>query len=133
VPTRLTLDDLAPTPGYAHIAALDPGERLVITAGAVPLDAGGNLVGPGDLEAQTRCVLDNLALALEAAGSGFEHVLKTTVYVVADEHEHLIRAWDVVRRSKLSTGPHASTLLGVSMLGYSGQLVEIEAIALLAQ
>jgi enamine deaminase RidA (YjgF/YER057c/UK114 family) len=129
MPTRVTLDDLAPTPDYAHVVALDPGERLVITAGAVPLDAKGELVGPGDVELQTRCTLNNLDRALRAAGSGLEHVMKTTVYVVAGEHEHLLRAWDVVRASELSTGPHASTLLGVSTLGYSGQLVEIEAIA----
>ena len=130
MPTRKTLDDLAPTPGYAHVAVLDPGERLVVTAGAVPVDPDGTLVGPGDLELQTQATLDNLARALQAVGSGLEHVLKSTVYVVAGEHGHLLRAWEVVRGSELSAGPHASTLLGVSMLGYTGQLVEIEAIAL---
>lgn len=59
-----------------------------------------------------------------------EDVVKTTVYVVASEGDGLAQVWDVVRRSELAGVP--STLLGVSLLGYAGQLVEIEAVAVLA-
>jgi len=51
------------------------------------------------------------------------------VYVVSTHVEDLRTVWEVVRASPLSDGPHASTLLGVSCLGYPGQLVEISAIA----
>ena len=60
------------------------------TAGAVPLDAEGNLVGPGDRRAQARQTLENLALALEAVGATARHVIKTTVYVVADDRTDLV-------------------------------------------
>lgn len=80
---RTNAPGLSRPPGYSH-AVVASGARLVTTAGAVPLDPEGNLVGPGD-------VLVNLALALDAA----------------------------------------STLLGVSLLGYEGQLVEVEALAVL--
>jgi enamine deaminase RidA (YjgF/YER057c/UK114 family) len=123
---RVTALGLARTPGYAH-AAVASGERLVLTAGAVPLDAAGNLVGPRDCAAQTRQVLDNLGRALEAAGAGWEGVLKTTVYVATDNRADLAAVWDVVQDSPAA--PAASTLLGVSLLGYEGQLVEIEAVA----
>ena len=123
---RVTATSLARTPGYAH-AAVASGDRLVLTVGAVPLDAAGNLVGPGDRAAQTRQVLDNLGRALEAAGAGWEGVLKTTVYVVTDNRADLAAVWDVVQDSPAA--PAASTLLGVSLLGYEGQLVEIEAVA----
>lgn len=56
-------------------------------------------------------------------------MLKTTVYVVAAERSDLLRVWDVVAEGFGTTRP-PSTLLGVSMLGYADQLVEIEAIAL---
>jgi enamine deaminase RidA (YjgF/YER057c/UK114 family) len=62
-------------------------------------------------------------------GSDLSRVLSSTVYVVADTPEELGRVWDIVRRSELAAGPHASTLLGVSCLGYTGRLVEITAIA----
>ncbi len=115
---------LAQTPGYSHAAA---GDRLVLTAGAVPLDAEGDLVGPGDHAAQTRRVVDNLGQALETAGAGWEEVLKTTVYVVAEDRKDPADVWGVVQESPLAAA--ASTLLGVSLLGYGGQLVEIEAVA----
>jgi enamine deaminase RidA (YjgF/YER057c/UK114 family) len=90
------------------------------------LDASGNLVGHGDYAAQTLQVLDNLGLAL-AAGTGGGNVLKTTVYVVAKDRADLSEVWRVIRESEVSAA--ASTLLGVSLLGYEGQLVEVEAIA----
>ena len=99
----------------------------MVTAGAVPLEAEGNLAGPGDLASQTRQVLVNLAVALGAAVALGDDVLKTTVYVVAGDRADLVAGWRVVQRSELAAA--ASTLLGVSLLGYEGQLVEIEAIA----
>lgn len=117
---------LSDPPGYSHVAVASGG-RLVVTAGAVPLDADGNLVGRRDYVAQARQVLDNLALALQAAGAGGQDVLKTTVYVVAEDREDLTVVWRVVQESEVAAA--ASTLLGVSLLGYEGQLVEVEAIA----
>lgn len=68
---------------------------------------------------------------MSAAGSSLEYVLKTTVYVVGDDRSDLVQAWKVVEEA---FGEHSppSTLLGVKFLGYPEQLVEIEAIALVA-
>jgi hypothetical protein len=52
-----------------------------------------------------------------------------TVYVVADDRGDLTAVWETVRESGVAGT--ASTPVGVSMLGYEGQLVEIEAIAML--
>ncbi|MFC6084766.1 RidA family protein [Sphaerisporangium aureirubrum] len=127
--TRATVPGLLTPPGYAHTAVVEAGERLVFLAGAVPMDAEGRLVGPGDPVAQTRQVLDNLSAALRAAGSDLRHVIASTVYVATADHADLVKVWEVVRASELSAGPHTSTLLGVSFLGYTGQLVEITATA----
>jgi enamine deaminase RidA (YjgF/YER057c/UK114 family) len=96
----------------------------------VPLDAGGELVGAGDHRLQAKQVIDNLLIALREAGAGPEHVVKTTVYVVG-EQEALPEVWEVVRASPIGLVQPASTLLGVERLGYRGQLVEIEAVAVL--
>lgn len=122
---RRVLSELAPPPDYAHVA-IGSG-RLVHTAGAVPLDDQGRLVGDGDVAAQTSQVLANLLAALAEASARPEDVAKTTVYVVGDRAK-LAAVWEVVRASPLHGAP--STLLGVSVLGYAGQLVEIEAVAL---
>jgi enamine deaminase RidA (YjgF/YER057c/UK114 family) len=115
-------------PGYAH-AVVSRAPATVWTAGAVPLDADGVLVGPGDLTAQAEQVLANLTLALEACGTTPEAVVRTTVYVVSAARADLGVVWDAVQASPFA--PAASTLLGVPVLGYEGQLVEIEATAVL--
>jgi len=125
---RFNAPDLCQPPGYAHVA-IASDRRLVTTAGAVPLDADGALVGRGDYVAQTRQTLANLLRALDAAGATGADVLKTTVYVVSTDRADLGAVWDVVQGSPVAAA--ASTLLGVSLLGYDGQLVEIEAIAAL--
>ena len=103
----------------------------MLTAGGVPLDADGTLVGPVDYAEQTRRVIANLLTALAAGGATADDVAKTTVYVVTpDGRGPLVDVWDVVRSSPLAGAP--STLLGISTLGYEGQLVEIEAIAVVA-
>lgn len=129
MPQRAIVPALFQPPGYAHYALVEAGTALVLTAGAVPLDPSGALVGEGDVQAQARQVITNLEIALRAAASGLEHVLSSTLYVVSTHREELSAVWEVVRASPLSDGPHASTLLGVSCLGYPGQLVEITAIA----
>ncbi len=123
---RQTVADLAPPPGYAHVSSAPPG-RLILTAGAVPVDADGQLVGGGDLTAQARQTIVNLMRALEVAGATGDDVLKTTVYVVAATAADLTTVWKVVQDSPIAAA--ASTLLGIALLGYDGQLVEIEAIA----
>jgi enamine deaminase RidA (YjgF/YER057c/UK114 family) len=74
---RRTCAQLAPPPAYSHVIAR--GSTNVWTAGAVPLDAHGNLVGANDHRAQAGQVLHNLLAALHEAGAGPEQVVKTTV------------------------------------------------------
>ena len=113
---------------YAYASVGGPA-ALVFTAGACPLGPDGDVLGPGDVSAQARQVVSNLAEALAAAGSGLSRVLKTTIYVASSERADLVAAWDVISSA---FGEHdvPSTLLGVTVLGYPGQLVEIEAVAI---
>jgi enamine deaminase RidA (YjgF/YER057c/UK114 family) len=123
------LTDVAP---YAYAAVVRDVTRLVFTAGACPLDADGNTVAIGDLAGQAEQVMANLEVALREAGVELRDVVKSTVYVATQRQEDLLTAWEVVRRW---FGDHdaPSTLLGVSVLGYNDQLVEVEAIAALRE
>jgi enamine deaminase RidA (YjgF/YER057c/UK114 family) len=111
---------------YAY-AAVAPG-GTVYAAGACPLDTDGAVVALGDIPAQAAQVMANLEESLRTAGCGLGDVLKTTVYVASAARADLVAAWDVVRAA---FGEHdaPSTLLGVAVLGYPGQLVEVEAVA----
>jgi enamine deaminase RidA (YjgF/YER057c/UK114 family) len=121
------LSDRAP---YAYAAVASDVRRLVLTAGACPLDEEGETVAVGDVAGQAEQVMANLRTALAAAGADLIDVVKTTVYVASHDREDLVTAWGVVSRH---FGAHdvPSTLLGVAVLGYRDQLVEVEAIAAL--
>lgn len=112
---------------YAY-AATAPETGLIVTAGACPLDEQGQVVAPGDIAAQMRQAVGNLRIALEECGAGLHDVLKTTVYVASNNQEDLVVAWNEVAAGFGDHDP-PSTLVGVTVLGYPDQLVEIEAIA----
>ncbi len=120
---------LAPTAPYAYAAV---AHGLVFTAGACPLDADGVVVSPGDLVAQTHQVMRNLVTALRAAGADLHDVAKSTVYVASSTRADLVTVWEIVH-SYFGDHDVPSTLLGVAVLGYENQLVEVEAIALLPE
>lgn len=117
---------------YAYVSTVRGGSRLVFPAGACPLDADGRTVGVGDYAAQAVQCVANLRLALGAAGARFADVVYTRVLVASTRQRDLVAAWDVVRAA---FGDHdvPSTLMGVTVLGYDDQLVEIEAVAAVAE
>ena len=118
---------LDPSVPYAYASVVGPGS-LVFTAGACPLDDAGEVLHPGDVAGQAEQVMANLVTALREAGCTLADVAKSTVYVASDRRDDLVAAWRVVRAA---FGDHdaPSTLLGVAALGFPGQLVEVEAVA----
>jgi enamine deaminase RidA (YjgF/YER057c/UK114 family) len=114
----------------AYAAVAHDVSRLVFTAAVCPLDASGVIVAVGDVVGQAERVMTNLRAALRASGADLPDVVKTTVYVASQRREDLLAAWEVVSRH---FGDHdaPSTLLGVAVLGYRDQLVEVEAVAAL--
>jgi enamine deaminase RidA (YjgF/YER057c/UK114 family) len=113
---------------YAYASVVPAGARLVHTAGACPIDANDQVVAPGDVAGQANQAMDNLQVALQAAGAELSDVVRTTVYVASTKQADLVTAWNVVR-ARFGDHDAPSTLLGVRVLGYLGQLVEVEAIA----
>ena len=112
---------------YAY-AATAPEIGLIVTAGACPLDDQGRVVASGDIAAQMRQALENLRIALEESGAAMRDVLKTTIFVSTSSRDDLVVAWNEVAGGFGDHNP-PSTLLGVSVLGFPDQLVEVEAIA----
>jgi enamine deaminase RidA (YjgF/YER057c/UK114 family) len=119
-------DSLFESAPYEY-GAIVPAGAVLFTSGACPLDSEGSVVGLGDHEVQAGVALDNLTFALARFDVRLEDLAKITVYVVGDRSD-LVAVWNVVA-SGLAPHRPPSTLLGVSVLGYEGQLVEIEGIA----
>ncbi|MDK2784399.1 MAG: 2-iminobutanoate/2-iminopropanoate deaminase [Bacillota bacterium] len=72
--------DKAPAAIGPYSQAIRVG-NLLFTAGQIPLDPATGQLVQGDIKAQTRQVLKNIAAILEAAGTSMKHVVKTTVFL----------------------------------------------------
>jgi 2-iminobutanoate/2-iminopropanoate deaminase len=101
---------------------------LLFVSGVAPLDERSQLVGEEDVVAQARQVFVNMKKILETAGTGFDRVLKVTVYLtdVADRTKI-----NPVRKEFFGAARPASTLIGVNELAIPGMKVEVEAVVAL--
>jgi enamine deaminase RidA (YjgF/YER057c/UK114 family) len=120
---RIQPSDLAASPAYSHV--VKAGNTLYI-AGQTASGADGQVVGRGDIVAQTTQVFENLKHALAAGGAGFEHLTQLRVYLTDPRYRDALR--DVRARYLGATVP-ASTLLIVAGLADPDYLIEIDAVA----
>ena len=114
--------------GYSHVAEA-PGGKTIYISGQVALDQSGNLIGPGDLRAQTQQVFANLNRALEAVGADFSAVVKLTYFLLDISQIAIVRE---VRDQFVNVQqPPASSAVEVRRLFRDDVLIEVEAIAVL--
>jgi 2-iminobutanoate/2-iminopropanoate deaminase len=113
-----------PEPMSHYTDAVRHGDLLFVS-GVAPLDEQSRLVGEDDVVAQVRQVFVNMKKILDAVGTGFDKVLKVTVYLtdVADRTKI-----NPVRQEFFGSAKPASTLIGVNELAIPRMKVEIEAV-----
>ena len=116
--------DGAPAPVGPYSQAVAVGE-LVFTAGQIALVPGTKELAGDDVGAQTRQALENLKAVLEAAGSGLDKAVKTTVFL-ADMDD--FAAMNEVYGQYFTESPPARSAVEVARLPL-GALVEIECVA----
>lgn len=121
-------DTIATPSGYTHVVET-AGSRTVYLSGQVALDPQGNLVGAGDMQAQAEQVFRNLQAGLEAAGAGFQDVVKLNYYLVDMSGLQAVR--DVRDRYLDASQYPASTAVEVRRLYREDVLLEVEAVAVL--
>ncbi|MGO1627274.1 MULTISPECIES: RidA family protein [unclassified Microbacterium] len=121
-------DKLSDVAEYAYAATAPKGARMIFLAGSCPLDENGTTLAVGDYAGQAAACVETMKEALAAAGARIDDVISTRVLVATSAQSDLVAAWEVVRDA---FGSHdvPSTLMGVTVLGYDDQLVEIEAVA----
>jgi enamine deaminase RidA (YjgF/YER057c/UK114 family) len=127
--TLIRTNTLSDAAQYAYAATAPADARMIFLAGSCPLNEDGTTANEGNYAAQATKCIENMKTALHEAGASIDDVISTRVLVASTKQADLVSAWEVVRDA---FGAHAvppSTLLGVTVLGYDNQLVEIEAIA----
>ena len=99
---------------------------LIFLAGQMPVDGQAQVVGEGDIRAQTRQTFENLKVVLAAAGAGLGDLVELVSY-----HTDMADLGAVmeVKAEYISADFPAWTAIGVTALALPGQLIEIKAVA----
>lgn len=115
---------------YNHVVSVPAGHRLVFVSGQLARNAAGEIVGASDMRAQIRQVGENLTAALAASGATLADLVKTTTFVT--DIDEFFKHVDV-RHAYLGPALPTSTTIEVRRLAHPDLLVEIEAIACVAE
>ena len=126
--TRSNPDTVAAPMGtYSQAIRVETGDAVWIhVSGQIAIDTEGNLVGPGDVRAQTRQVFENLKAILEANGATFADAVKIGTYLTTLDDLAGMRE---VRSEYLTSEPPASTAVQVAALVVPDALIEIDLVA----
>ena len=119
------ISTLAAPTARGHYSQALVYDGLVYVAGQLPLVPGDPERRLATFDEQARRVIDNVIAILEAAGSGADLILKSTVYIADIEHWP---AFNAIYAQKLGAHRPARTVVPVAALHY-GYLVEMDAIA----
>lgn len=128
----LNPDDLNKNPAFTNVVVVSGSVKTVYVGGQDAVDAEGNIIGVGDLKAQTEQVLKNIQVALAAGGAQIEHIVKWNLYIV--EGQPLQVGFEAFQRFWGNRpNPPAITGVFVSGLAHPDFLVEMDAIAVAPQ
>src|SRR5215211_7329600 len=121
-------EGLNKNPAFTNVVVVEGPVRTVHVGGQNAVDASGNIVGKGDIAAQTEQVLANVRAALAAGGAEPEHVIKWNLLLV--EGVSLQEGFSAFQRAWVTTpNPPAITAAFVAGLANPEFLVEMDAIA----
>jgi enamine deaminase RidA (YjgF/YER057c/UK114 family) len=123
-------DSMHKNPAFSQGIIIPAGARLLVIGGQNAVNAKGEVVGKGDIAAQTTQAVDNLITVLETAGGRLEDLVR--VGLILREDADLMagfNAW-MQRAGKLKKPPTVTTAI-VSKLAVPDYLIEVEAMAVL--
>jgi enamine deaminase RidA (YjgF/YER057c/UK114 family) len=128
----LSPDGLVQSPAFSNVAVVSGPVRTIYVGGQDAITADGEVVGRGDLGAQTTQILRNVETALAAAGARIEHLVKLNILVVEGQDVRAgFGAWQAIWGDR--PNPPLVTVAFVRALGHPDWLAEIDAIAVVPE
>ena len=128
---RINPDELFKLDSFSQVVKTSEVRSFAFIAGQGSFDRDFQLIGPGDVFAQTLAALRNLRTAVEAAGTTVDNIVTSTVYIVGLNDETAAAASRAIAEALDGKPfpPHAMSMIGVAALAVEGMLVEISAVA----
>ena len=125
---HLNPEGLIRNPAFTQVVVVSGPARTIYVGGQDAITGAGEIVGKGDIAAQTEQVLTNLLTALAAAGAGPEHVIKWTLLIVDDQS---IEQGYTAFQHAWGTRPNPPVITAAFVAGLANPdfLVEMDAIA----
>jgi enamine deaminase RidA (YjgF/YER057c/UK114 family) len=125
-------DSLNKNPAFTNVVVVEGNVKTVYIGGQDAINASGEIVGKGDIVAQTEQILANVRAALAAGGARPEHIIKWNIYVV--QGQSLQAGFAAFQNAWPQTpNPPAITGVFVSALAHPDFLVEMDAVAVVPQ
>ena len=129
---RLNPEGLHKNPAYSQAVVTSGSVKTVYVGGQNAVDASGEVVGAGDIKLQAEQIFENLQTALAAGGARLDDVVKWNIYVVQGQPPQ--PAFEVFQRVWGDRpNPPLITLLFVAGLAHPDYLMEIDAVAVVAE
>lgn len=129
---HLNPDTLHQNPAFTNVIVVSGSAKTIYIGGQNAVNTQGEIVGVGDIGAQTEQVMHNVQAALAAAGATLHDVIKWGVHIV--QGQPLQPGFEVFQRAwGQHPNPPAITMAFVSALAHPDFLVEIDAVAVLAE
>lgn len=128
----LNPEGLSKNPAFSQVVTTQGNGKTIYIGGQDAINAKGEIVGKGDLAAQTELVMQNLQTALTACGATFENLVKLSIYLV--QGQDLSIGFKVSQKylGQLKKPPAISGMF-VAGLANPDYLVEIDAIAFIPE
>ena len=125
-------DGLSKNPAFSQVVTTHGKGKTIYVGGQDAVTAQGEIVGKGDIGAQTEQVMKNLQTALSACGATFENLVKLTIYIV--QGQDLYKGFQASQKflGGLANPPAISGLF-VAALARPEFLVEVDAIAFIPE
>jgi len=121
-------DGMMKSPAFSQAVMIHGNGRTVYVGGQNAVNSSGELVGKGDVKLQTRQVMENIRLVLEACGTTFANLVKMNINVV--EGQNVGEAYQAAQEFFAGIpAPPAITVLFVAGLGHPEYLLEVDAVA----
>lgn len=119
-------------PAFTQVVVTTGPAKTIYVGGQNAVDAAGNIVGAGDLAAQTRQIFTNVEAALDAAGAKLEHIVHWRLYIVQGQAlEPGLAVFQQVWGRR--PNPPAITGLFVAGLANPAFLAELDAVAVVPE